>query len=67
MEDVYLTSKKVRARYGNITDMTLWRWLRDPILGFPQPIIIARRRFWKLDDLEQFDLRRAEATAKEAA
>lgn len=29
-----------------ITDMTLWRWLNDPAMKFPQPIYINRRRYW---------------------
>ncbi|WP_304773653.1 AlpA family transcriptional regulator [Cypionkella sp.] len=34
-----------------ITDMTLWRWINDPALRFPQPIRINRRRFWRESDI----------------
>ena len=36
----------VRELCGGISDMTLWRWLADPALEFPRPIVIGRRRFW---------------------
>ena len=55
---VYLTSRQVRARYGNCSDMSLWRWLNDPALNFPQPIKINRRRLWSLDSLERFEAER---------
>jgi hypothetical protein len=31
--------------------MALWRWARDPDLGFPSPIYIGKYRYWKLADL----------------
>lgn len=39
----------VRALCGDISDMTLWRWIdkRD----FPKPTYIARRRFWREADV----------------
>ncbi len=48
---VYLTGPQVCARY-QISDMTLWRWLHDAKLGFPQPALRVRdRRYWLLDAL----------------
>jgi predicted DNA-binding transcriptional regulator AlpA len=42
----FLTGPQVCARYG-ISDMGIWRWLRDPELGFPQPALrIKDRRYW---------------------
>ena len=41
----------MRARYG-VSDMTLWRWLKNEELAFPHPIRINNRRFWRLNDLE---------------
>ena len=40
--DVYLHARAVRRRYGGRSDMALWRWMRDPNLGFPQPIYIQK-------------------------
>lgn len=51
-EDVFLASRQVRARYGDSSDMWLWRRLHDDDSGFPQPLKIHGRRFWKLSDLE---------------
>jgi hypothetical protein len=41
----------VCARYS-ITDMSLWRWLRDAELRFPQPALrVKDRRYWLESDL----------------
>jgi hypothetical protein len=53
----YLTAAQVRARYGGITSMSLWRWLHDPELHFPAPLLIQRRRYWRLHDLLEFECR----------
>jgi predicted DNA-binding transcriptional regulator AlpA len=58
-DEVYLAAKQVRARYGNVSDMALWRWLRDERLAFPQPIVINSRRYWRLSDLAQWELTQA--------
>jgi len=57
---VYLTARQLRARYG-VSEMSIWRWVRDPALAFPQPIYINRRRYWRLDLIERFDAARTEA------
>jgi len=46
-----LTSKKVRARYDGISDMTLHRWGLNPELQFPRPIYIGRFRYWDEEEL----------------
>jgi len=52
MEDEtrFVPAPEVCARYG-ISQMSLWRWLNDPELGFPRPIQIRRRNFWPLAEL----------------
>lgn len=60
---VLVTAGNVRARFGNISDMTLWRWMHDPKLDFPQPIIIRRRRFWRLAEIQAFERSRGHAEA----
>ena len=57
-EDRYLPARQVWERYG-VSDMTLWRWLRDPSKGFPQPIRIGRYRYWPLSELVAFERRQA--------
>ncbi|TXN27149.1 transcriptional regulator [Methylobacterium sp. WL19] len=51
-------------RYG-VSDMTLWRWENDPALGFPKPIRINGRRYWRIADLQAFEAR--QASKREAA
>jgi predicted DNA-binding transcriptional regulator AlpA len=43
--DFLIPAAQILKRYG-ISEMTLWRWLRDNELGFPRPIVINRRRYW---------------------
>jgi predicted DNA-binding transcriptional regulator AlpA len=66
MEPKFLTAKQVRARFGGISDMSLWRWLQDEQLGFPRPLIINRRRFFRLDQIEAFELRAATSSGPNA-
>jgi predicted DNA-binding transcriptional regulator AlpA len=54
----YLKTAQVRRRYGDISDMTIWRWLKDEELGFPRPLRIKRERFWKLSELTGWEQRR---------
>jgi hypothetical protein len=56
--DVFLSAAQVRRRYGGVSDMTLHRWLRNLDLGFCRPIMISKRRYWRLSDLEEFERRR---------
>jgi predicted DNA-binding transcriptional regulator AlpA len=56
-----LSARQVKQRYGGCSDMALWRWLKDPDLGFPKPEYIRKRRFWKEDLLDDFDERREHA------
>jgi hypothetical protein len=57
-EDRFLSSSQVRHRYGDRSDMWLYRRSKDKS-GFPQPIIINKRRFWKLSDLVAWERKRA--------
>lgn len=42
-----INQKSVRDLCGGISYMTLWRWLNDPAMGFPRPVIIGRLRYWR--------------------
>jgi predicted DNA-binding transcriptional regulator AlpA len=50
-DDALLNSAQTKARCGNVTDMCLWRWMRDERVGFPQPVKINKRNYWRLGDL----------------
>jgi predicted DNA-binding transcriptional regulator AlpA len=58
-DDRYLSGPQVRARYG-VSDMWIHRRLRDSS-GFPKPMVLNRRRFWKLSDLIAWERQRAAA------
>ena len=62
----YLPASQVRARYG-VSEMSIWRWLRDERLGFPAPIRINGRRYWRRHELEAWEASRAAASAPEDA
>ena len=64
--ETLLTSRQVRTRYGGVSDQTIWRWLHDEKVGFPQPTVISKRRYWKLSELEGWERLRA-TTRMEAA
>jgi len=57
-----LPGRSVRERYG-VTDMTIWRWRRNPTLGFPKSIVINNRHYWRLEELEAWEATRAEESA----
>ena len=57
--DVYLTTRQVRTRYGGVSDQTIWRWLHDEKVGFPQPTVISKKRYWKLIPRETWERLRA--------
>jgi predicted DNA-binding transcriptional regulator AlpA len=54
-ESGYITSAQLRARFGGISDMTLWRWLNRPEMHFPKPAIIERRRYWRIAEIESWE------------
>jgi hypothetical protein len=65
--EVYLTAPQVRQRYGNKSDMWLWRMLRDEP-NFPRPTIIRRQRYFRLRDLVAYETAcRKEAPYAEAS
>lgn len=50
----FLTGPQVQARYQK-SHVTIWRWVKDTELDFPQPIQINRLNYWKLADLERWE------------
>jgi predicted DNA-binding transcriptional regulator AlpA len=43
----YITSRELRQRFP-VCDMTIWRWIRDPKIGFPAPVKFGLRNHWWL-------------------
>jgi hypothetical protein len=49
--EVFLTSRQVKRRFGDVSAMWIWRRLHEPDSNFPVPILIAGRRYWRERDL----------------
>ena len=48
-----ITAAQVRQRFGGVSRMWLHRRIRYD--GFPRPVRIAHRRFFRLDQIEQWE------------
>ena len=53
-EEPLLTSRDIWTRFS-ICDRTFDRWVASPALNFPRPIVIRRRRYWYLRDVERWE------------
>jgi predicted DNA-binding transcriptional regulator AlpA len=63
----YLISKQVRERYGDRSQMWIWRRLKYDA-RFPRPILIGNRQHFDEAELDAYDeALRAEAAATVAA
>lgn len=67
IENRLMTANEVRDTFGGVSDMTLWRWLESEQLGFPKPLYIQRRRFWRASDIEAFVAKQAASGNSAAA
>jgi predicted DNA-binding transcriptional regulator AlpA len=63
--DNLLTTAQLRTRLGGVSEMTIWRYERDPKLGFPKPLRIKRRKYWRVRDIETFEARLAGDTVEQ--
>lgn len=57
-DDALVPARKTEQRY-DIADRTLDRWLADPKLNFPRPVIINRRRYFRIRELKEWERQRA--------
>lgn len=46
-----ISAATVQQMCGNVSAMTLHRWLNNPDLDFPKPQYIGRRRYWREADI----------------
>jgi predicted DNA-binding transcriptional regulator AlpA len=51
----YIGSRELRELLG-VTDMSLWRWVRDPRVNLPSPVKLGAngRNFWWLPSIEEW-------------
>jgi predicted DNA-binding transcriptional regulator AlpA len=64
-EERYLSGRQVRFRCGGVSDMWIWRRLKDGS-GFPKPVVVRGRRFWALSKLVVWERKLAEYPANQA-
>ena len=57
----FIIRRKLRARFGDISEMTLWRWEHDKKLAFPKALTINGRRYYDLAEIEEWERTRATA------
>jgi predicted DNA-binding transcriptional regulator AlpA len=56
----FLSFNQLSDRYGGVRQFSVWRWInKKPELGFPVPIKIGGRNFWRLSELQEFEARQA--------
>ena len=58
----FIPDRQVRERYG-VCASTLFRWDKNPAVGFPRPIDINGRKYRDEAELDAFDRARAAARA----
>jgi len=49
-----LPAPEARDYVGGISAMTEWRFERDPDLGWPVPVRIKRRKYYRVSELDAF-------------
>lgn len=58
-----ITARTVRELLGGCSDMFIWRRLNEATSDFPKPIVIAKRRYWREQELVAWIEAQAERTA----
>src|SRR6266849_2024081 len=46
-DDVLVTGPQLRAILGGVSEMCIWRWIRDPNVALPRPFKINGRNYWR--------------------
>jgi len=66
-EERYINREQLRELIP-ASDMTLWRWMRDPAIAFPTPVKLGAngRNFWWLPTIRVWLKRREEGQAQKA-
>lgn len=65
--ETLMTAAQVRAHFGNISHMSLWRWSNDAAMAFPPPVKIRNRNFWRRADIAAWVEGRRQNDQAEAA
>ncbi|MGR9154843.1 helix-turn-helix transcriptional regulator [Rhizobium leguminosarum] len=54
----YITQPQLKRRYGSISDMTVWRWIKAGRL--PEPALFGNRNYFDISELDEADRRAKE-------
>lgn len=60
-KDKLVSSRTARAELGDVSEMTIWRWVKAGIM--PEPIKINGRNYWPASAIERVKLGNAKAAA----
>src|SRR5690349_21561268 len=52
-----IPAPQMRREMGGISAMTEWRWSHNAALGFPQPLVINRRKYYARGKIREFRAR----------
>lgn len=58
----YISLRSICQRY-DVTRMTIHRWMKRPDMGFPQPLTINGRSYFKADEIARWERLRAAGKA----
>ena len=58
------TARMVRGQLGDISDVTLWRRIKNPDLNFPKPTRISGRLYFRSDEIDAWIELQAENDAE---
>jgi hypothetical protein len=60
--DALMNGRQVCQFFGNLSKMTIYRWVRNPASGFQTPFKIGQRNYWIRHEIIAFrDIQRARA------
>ena len=59
LSERYVSRRELRAHFP-VSDMTIWRWMRDPEVAFPRSRKLGRngRNFWWLPEILEWERQR---------
>lgn len=62
-DDDLLSARDTARRCGGVSRMTIYRWQRDPRVGFPAPVSINNRNYWRWGQVRAWKQRQAQSQA----
>jgi hypothetical protein len=63
----WIVSARLYQYFGGVSSNTVHRWRNDPALGFPEPIKVQGRNYWRPEDLRRWRREQAQKTLARAS